>query len=180
MKKQLKSILLFIAVTSVIVTGCSIRDSLVPPAANTTMSASTPTSAIAKADDNAARKTDSNPKMITITAPFRDVGTPIFPGTFTTTGALTLSGTAIMTAEFNADFTIAHCIITLTDNHGTITIHEQCQFVTIPNNGTWYIASGTGAYTKLRGHGTNTMSQGGLEEDLVGVIHYREESEDRD
>src|SRR6266850_5349532 len=133
MKKQLKSILLFIAVTSIILTGCSISDSLVQPAVNTTKSAGTPTTVIAKADDNAARKTASNPKMITITAPFIDVGTPIFPGTFTTTGALTISGTAIMTAKFNPDFTIAHCIITLTDNYGTITIHEKCQFVTIPN-----------------------------------------------
>ena len=183
MKKQLKSILLFIAVTFIILTGCSISDSLVPPAVNTTKSASTPTTVIAKADDNASRKRASNPKMITITAPFIDVGTfPIFPGTFTTTGALTISGTATMAAKFNADFTIANCIITLTDNNGTITIHEECQFVTIPHNGKWYIISGTGAYTNLRGHGTNTMSgPDELEEDLVGVIHEnREESEDPD
>ena len=87
-----------------------------------------------------------------------------------------------MVAQFNADFTIAHCIITLSDDYGTITIHEQCQFVTIPHNGKWRIVSGTGAYTNLGGHGSNTMSgPKELEEDLVGVIHEnREESEDRD
>jgi hypothetical protein len=188
MKKQLKSILLFIAVTFIILTGCSKSDSLVPPAVynspgqntdqTTTKSASTPTSVIAKADNKAAKRT-----MVTITAPFIDIGTyPIYPGTFTTTGALNISGTATMDANFNADFTIAHCIITLTDNYGTITIHEECQFVTIPHNGTWRIVSGTGAYANLRGHGSNTMSgPDELEEDLVGVIHKnREESEDHD
>lgn len=131
-------------------------------------------------------------RAVTITCPFIDIGTdPIYPGTFTTTGALNISGTASMDANFNADFTRAHCIITLTDNYGTITIHEECQFVRIPHNGRWQIISGTGAYANLRGHGSNTMSgPDELEEDLVGVIYKnsekseghenREESEDHE
>ncbi len=180
MKKQLKSILLFIAVTFIILTGCSKSDSLVPPAVNKSPGQNTD---LTTTNDNAAQKTASRRTPITITAPFIDIGTyPIFPGTFTTTGALNISGTATMDANFNADFTKAHCIITLTDNYGTITIHEECQFVTIPHNGTWHIVSGTGAYANLRGHGSNTMSgPRELEEDLVGVIHEnREESEDHD
>jgi hypothetical protein len=178
MKKQLRSILLFIAVTFTILTGCSKSDSLVPPAVNNSPGQNTD---LTTTNDHAAQKKASHPKSITITAPFTDIGTfPIFPGTFSTTGALSISGTAIMDANFNADFTIAHCIITLTDNYGTITIHEECQFVTIPHNGKWKIVSGTGAYAHLRGHGSNTMSgPAELEEDLVGVINEnREESED--
>ena len=136
-------------------------------------SLSTPTAVSNQTESNVAQKTASRRKPITITAPFIDIGTfPIFPGTFTTTGALNISGTATMDANFNADFTIAHCIITLTDNYGTITIHEVCQFVTIPHNGKWKIVSGTGAYAHLRGHGSNTMSgPAELEEDLVGFIY---------
>jgi hypothetical protein len=177
MKKQLKSILLFVAVTFIILTGCSKSDSLVPPAVNNSPGQNTDLTAT---NDHDTQKKTSR-KQITITAPFIDIGTfPIFPGTFTTTGALNISGTATMDANFNADFTIAHCIITLTDNYGTITIHEECQFVTIPHNGKWKIVSGTGAYAHLRGHGTNTMSgPAELEEDLVGVINENgEKSED--
>ena len=53
-----------------------------------------------------------NRSPVTITAPFIDVGTyPIFPGTFTISGAFKASGTATMDANFNANFTRAHCII---------------------------------------------------------------------
>ena len=185
MKKQLRSILLFIAVTFIILTGCSKGDSLVPTTSNNSPGQNTD---LTTTNDHAAQKTSSRRGPITITAPFIDIGTyPIFPGTFTTTGALNISGTASMDANFNADFTIAHCTITLTDNYGTITIHEDCQFVTIPHNGKWKIINGTGAYAHLRGHGTNTMSgPQELEEDLVGVIRENgeesgdHESEDHD
>jgi hypothetical protein len=183
MKKQLRSILLFIAVPFIILTGCSKSDSLVPPAVNnspgqntdltTTNSVSTPTSVIAKAGDNVAQKAASIPTPITITAPFTDIGTyPIFPGTFTISGAFETSGEATMDANFNDNFIRAHCILTLTDNYGTIIIHEECQFGSIPHKGRWEIVSGTGAYANLRGNGSNTMSgPRELEEDLVGFIY---------
>ena len=173
MKKQLRSILLFIAVPFIILTGCSKSDSLVPPAVNnspgqntnltTTNSVSTPTSVT------------SVPTPITITAPFIDIGTyPIFPGTFTISGAFETSGEATMDASFNDNFIRAHCVLTFTDNFGTIVIHEQCQFGSIPHKGRWEIVSGTGAYANLQGNGSNTMSgPRELEEDLVGFIYKR-------
>ncbi|HEV7423778.1 MAG TPA: hypothetical protein VGO21_01155, partial [Candidatus Paceibacterota bacterium] len=100
MKKQLKSILLFIAVTFIILTGCSKSDGLVLPAVNNSPGQNTD---LTTTNDHAAEKTPSHRKAITITAPFVDIGTfPIFPGTFTTTGALNISGTATMDANFNA------------------------------------------------------------------------------
>ena len=179
MKKQPRSILLFIAVTFIILIGCSKGDSQFPPAVNnssdltTTSSVSTPTSVITKAGDNIAQRTASTPTPITITAPFTDIGTyPIFPGTFTISGAFETSGEATMDAGFNDNFIRAHCILTLIDKYGTIIIHEECQFGSIPHKGRWEIVSGTGAYANLRGNGSNTMSgPGELEEDLVGFIY---------
>ena len=114
-----------------------------------------------------------NPTPITITCPFTDIGAyPFFPGTFTISGAFETSGEATMDAGFNFNFRRAHCTITLTDEHGTITIHEECHFASIPHKGRWEIVNGTGAYANLRGNGSLTMSgPDELEEDLVGFIY---------
>ena len=120
-----------------------------------------------------SQKSSHNRTAITITAPFTDIGTyPIFPGTFTISGAFETSGGAIMDAAFNVNFRRAHCIITLTDENGTIIIHEECQFASIPHKGRWEIVGGTGAYVNLHGNGSLTMSgPNELEEDLVGFIY---------
>jgi hypothetical protein len=77
-----------------------------------------------------------------------------------------------MNANINTIFRIAHCIITLTDDNGTIIIHEECQRGSIPHKGRWEIVSGTGDYANLRGNGSLTMSGPfELEEDLVGFIY---------
>ncbi|HEY9363033.1 MAG TPA: hypothetical protein VIQ00_07220 [Chitinophagaceae bacterium] len=95
----------------------------------------------------------------------------LFTGTFTTSGALNISGNAIMVISDNANGKRAHCVLTLTasDGTGTITIHQQCQFATVPPKGRWEIASGTGAYWDLKGNGSLLMP--GNDEDMTGVIY---------
>jgi hypothetical protein len=92
-------------------------------------------------------------------------------GTFTATGAFTLSGDALMIVTPNANGTIAHCVMTLTpsDGSGTITIHQECQFSTNPSKGRWEIVSGTGAYADLKGNGSLLMP--GFDEDMTGTIY---------
>jgi hypothetical protein len=109
---------------------------------------------------------------VRIIATFTDVSTPtLFTGTFTTSGALNISGNAIMVISDNANGKRAHCVLTLTasDGTGTITIHQQCQFATVPPKGRWEIASGTGAYWDLKGNGSLLMP--GNDEDMTGVIY---------
>ena len=111
---------------------------------------------------------------VTITCPFTfDEGTfPLFPGTFTISGAFEASGDATMLYGPNFNGIRAHCTITLTDEFGTITIHEECQFASNPHKGRWEIVSGSGDYANLHGNGSLTMSgPDELEEDLVGFIY---------
>ena len=106
---------------------------------------------------------------VRIIATFTDVSTLTQTGTFTTSGALNISGDVIMVISLNANETIAHCVLTLTASDGTITIHQQCQFATVPPVGRWEITSGTGAYWNLKGNGSLLMP--GNDEDMTGVIY---------
>ena len=112
------------------------------------------------------------PVPVTITAVFDFTNFPNVSGTFTTTGALTISGPATMHIDFlNAtQSTAAHCVVTLIAPNGTIFIDQQCQFATSPPKGRWEIVSGTGAYANLNGNGSLTMPPP-LIEAMTGVIY---------
>ena len=121
------------------------------------------------------------PVPVTITGVYDFSTFPNVTGTFTTTGALTISGTSTMHVELNPFNGIrAHCVVTLTpsDGSGTIIIDQQCQFATsmpapYPNGqgkGRWEIVSGTGAYANLNGNGSLTMP--GNEEAMTGFIYH--------
>src|SRR5947207_8806246 len=105
---------------------------------------------------------------VTITATFDFSTFPDVAGTFTTSGALTISGDATMHVGFNADGIRAHCVVTLIAPDGIIIIHQECQFATSPPKGRWEIVSGTGAYANLRGNGPLLMPDD--EEAMTGVI----------
>ena len=112
----------------------------------------------------------STPTPVTITAVYDFSGFPDVTGTFTTTGALTISGDTTMHVDLNADGIRAHCVVTLIASDGTIIIHQQCQFATDPPEGRWQIVSGTGAYANLKGNGSLTMPPP-LDEAMTGVIY---------
>ncbi len=99
----------------------------------------------------------TRPTPVTITAVFNNFATMPWTGTFTTTGALEISGTASMSVEANKNGVRAHCVVLLTTEEGTITIHQECVFTTNPPKGQWQIVSGTGAYADLNGNGSLTM-----------------------
>src|SRR5438874_7452802 len=109
------------------------------------------------------------PVPVTITATFDFAGFPDVTGTFTTSGALTISGPATMHVGPNYNGTIAHCVVTLIAPDGVIIIHQECQFATSPPMGRWEIVSGTGAYANLRGNGSLTMPDD--EEAMTGVVY---------
>jgi len=108
------------------------------------------------------------PTPVSITATFNFSTFPDVAGTFTTSGALTISGDATMHVGFNADGVRAHCVVILMAPNGTIIIHQECQFATSPPKGRWEIVSGTGAYANLRGNGSLLMPDD--EEAMTGVI----------
>src|SRR6266446_7800564 len=87
----------------------------------------------------------STPIPVTITAAYDFSTFPNVTGTFTTTGALTISGASTMHVELNPFNGIrAHCVVTLfPSTGGTIIIDQQCQFASSPK-GRWEIVSGTG------------------------------------
>src|SRR5213079_1607889 len=90
----------------------------------------------------------TTPTPVTITAVFDFSTFPDVTGTFTTTGALTISGPATMhVGLINPSGLVAHCVVTLIAPNGTIIIHQECQFDTSPPKGRWEIASVTGAYS---------------------------------
>jgi len=99
------------------------------------------------------------PVPVTITAVFDFSTLPNVTGTFTTSGALTISGVSTMHVELNPFNGIrAHCVVTLfPSTGGTIIIDQQCQFASSPPKGRWEIVSGTGAYANLNGNGSLTM-----------------------
>jgi hypothetical protein len=125
----------------------------------------------------------STPIPVTITAAYDFSNFPNVTGTFTTTGALTISGTSTMHVELNPFNGVrAHCVVTLIAPNGTIIIDQQCQFATsmpapYPNGqgkGRWEIVGGTGAYANLNGNGRLTMptsAQGFPEEAMTGFIY---------
>ena len=115
----------------------------------------------------------STPAPVTITATFDFTNFPNVSGTFTTTGALTISGPATMHVDFLNASTTAHCVVTLFAPNGTIYIDQQCQFATSPPKGRWEIVGGTGAYANLNGNGSLTMPviPQGIEEAMTGVIY---------
>ena len=114
----------------------------------------------------------STPTPVTITAVY-DLSTfPNVTGTFTTTGALTISGPAFMHVDFldARQSTAAHCVVTLfPSTGGTIIIDQQCQFASSPPKGRWEIVSGTGPYANLNGNGSLLMPPD--TEAMTGVIY---------
>src|SRR5947207_4030982 len=106
---------------------------------------------------------------VTITATYDFSTFPDVAGTFTTTGALTISGDTTMHIELNENGTRAHCVVTLITPDGVIIIHQECQFATSPPAGRWEIVSSTGAYANLRGNGSLTMPDD--EEAMTGFIY---------
>ena len=109
------------------------------------------------------------PRWVTITAVYDFSTFPNVWGTFTTSGALTISGTTSMDVGPNTNGKIAHCVVTLITSDGTITIHQECEFATAIPKGQWQIVSGTGAYWNLKGNGSLTMPRN--EEAMTGVIY---------
>jgi len=109
------------------------------------------------------------PVPVTITATFDFAGFPNVTGTFTTSGALTISGPATMHVDLNYNGTRAHCVVTLIAPLGNIIIDQECQFATRPPSGRWEIVSGTGAYANLNGNGSLTMPPN--TEAMTGVIY---------
>src|SRR5439155_2391205 len=100
----------------------------------------------------------TTPVPVTITAVFDFSTFPNVTGTFTTSGALTISGVSQMNVGLNFNGVRAHCVVTLfPSTGGTIIIDQQCQFATSPPKGRWEIVSGTGAYANLNGNGSLTM-----------------------
>jgi len=106
---------------------------------------------------------------VTITATYDFSTFPDVTGTFTTTGALTISGDSTMHIDLIENGTRAHCVVTLIAPDGVIIIHQECVFATSPPRGRWEIVSGTAAYANLRGNGSLTMP--GNEEAMTGFIY---------
>jgi len=110
------------------------------------------------------------PVPVTITAVFDFTNFPNVSGTFTTSGALTISGTSTMRVDLNPYNGVrAHCLVTLIAPNGTIYIDQQCQFASSPPKGRWEIVSGTGAYANLNGNGSLTMPP--FTEAMTGFIY---------
>jgi hypothetical protein len=147
MKMQLKSMLLLIGVSFITFTGFKNADVRGPQALHV----------------------NATPTPVTITAVFDFSTFPNVAGTFTASGALEISGDATMDVALNENGKIAHCVVTLIASDGTITIHQECQFVTNPPKGRWEIVSGTGAYANLQGNGSLTMPPN--TEAMEGVIY---------
>ena len=113
----------------------------------------------------------ATPTPVTITAVYDFSTFPDVTGTFTTTGALTISGVSTMHVDLNPfNGTRAHCVVTLfPSNGGTIIIDQQCQFASPTPKGRWEVVSGTGAYANLYGNGSLTMPPN--TEAMTGVIY---------
>ena len=117
-------------------------------------------------------KSKSGP--VTITTEFTGGAFPDLTGSFTTSGALNISGSSAMHVTV-LPLRKLRCVIVLTTKHGTITIHQQCT----PPLGTWQIVSGTGRYVGLTGYGSLMMPP--HIEAMTGFIFSpKEEHEDRD
>jgi hypothetical protein len=133
MQKQAKVLLLFTAVSFILLTGFK-RDNF-----------------------TSSSKASPGKGPVTITAVFDFSTFPDVFGTFTTSGALNVSGTAEMVVGPNENGVRAHCIVILTAPDGTITIHQRCEFSANPPKGQWNVVGGTGAYANLRANGSLLM-----------------------
>ena len=111
----------------------------------------------------------AKPTAVTITAVYDFSTFPFVTGTFTTSGALTISGTTTMDVNPIVPGSIFHCEIILYATDGTITIHQECEFATSLPKGQWQIVSGTGAYANLKGNGSLLMPPN--TEAMTGVIY---------
>ena len=114
----------------------------------------------------------ARPTSVSITAVYDFSTYPDVTGTFTTSGALTISGASTMhlDCKVNGTSVPCHCVVTLIAPDGTIIIHQQCQFATSPSKGRWEIVSGTGAYANLKGNGSLLMP-GCCTEAMTGVTY---------
>ena len=115
----------------------------------------------------------TTPTPVTITAVYDFSTFPDVTGTFTTSGALTISGPSTMHVELLNNGTPAqpaHCVVTLIAPDGDIIIHQQCEFATSPPRGRWEIVAGTGAYANLNGNGSLTMPPN--TEAMTGFIYH--------
>jgi hypothetical protein len=101
------------------------------------------------------------PAATTIAATVAQFGPPPdFQGSWQSSGAISDAGSFVET-EFHFTGALAHspvvgafqAVIEFAGSQGTIAIRQQAQF-TGPSEGTWQVASGTGAYDGARGHGT--------------------------
>ena len=168
MNKQLKSTPLFMAVAFIILAGCSKSTDLVPPAVNNSPAQKTDQTAQKTNQTTANRSENSSSQTpVTITGVFDFSTFPNTTGTFTTTGALTISGDATMFVGVISN-PVAHCVVTLYAPDGIIVIHQECNFSTPIPKGQWHIVSGTGAYVNLKGNGSLTMPPN--TEAMTGVI----------
>jgi hypothetical protein len=162
MKKQLTPILLLIAGFFIVLTGCSKNTDLVTSSVNNS-AAQNKDLTTTNSSQNSASQT-----AVTITGVFDFSTFPNTVGTFTTTGALTISGPATMDVGVIST-PVAHCVVTLYAPDGIITIHQECNFSTPTPQGRWEIVSGTGIYTNLKGNGSLTMPPN--TEAMTGVIY---------
>ena len=107
-------------------------------------------------------------QWVSITGTYDFSTFPNTTGTYVTSGALNISGYTTMYVGSLAGGNVAHCVVVLYANDGTITIHQQCEFSTNPPKGQWRIVSGTGAYANLKGNGSLLMPPS--QEAMVGYI----------
>ena len=161
MKLQLKLMLLLAGAVLITTSACNKTDGLSSPQSFKVNAATA---------SNAAKK-----GPVTITAVYDFSTFPNVKGTFTSTGALQMSGASTMDIGLNENGIRAHCVVVLTpdDGSGTITIHQECEFAIAPpypeNRGQWQVVSGTGAYTNLKGNGSLTMPP--ATEAMTGTIY---------
>ena len=93
------------------------------------------------------------------------VTSPTFTGTWTSSGAIDDSGTFARTdlhfsgsVEHSPTVGAFQVVITFTGDDGTFSIRDELRFSSAGLTGTWQVASGTGAYERLSGHGTSEFS----------------------
>jgi hypothetical protein len=105
------------------------------------------------------------PTPITIAGTVAQFGPPPdFNGSWQSSGAISDAGSFVET-EFHFTGALAHspvvgvfqAVIELSGSQGTIAIRQQAQF-TGASEGTWQVASGTGAYDGATGHGTFALT----------------------
>jgi len=122
------------------------------------------------------KKALSGSGAVTITGLYDFSTFPNTVGTFTTSGALNISGSSTMLVGLNQNSVRAHCIIVLTPSNGsgTIIIHQECVFNTPTPQGRWEVVGGTGDYANLKANGSLTMPTGPdglMEEAMTGNVY---------